>query len=241
RRPAHWLFYLGLFIIGWLPVFNSPYAHYLIIMMPVWAVIAAVSLDSLGERLALLAGRTHWGSRVVVILAALAVVSLCWPARDYYFLSPAGIVAKRYGPANPFVESPHIAGRIRELTGPQDKIFIAGSEPQILFYAKRRGVSRFGGVYGLMMDQPRALEFQRELISELEKERPKVIVAVMTPTSWLCQPTSPTFFVDHLEKMLKEQYVLLGGTVRTGSQARWEEPLRPEDRPDSKLLLYRRK
>jgi hypothetical protein len=228
RRPAHWLFYTGLFIIGWMASFNTPYAHYLIIMMPVWAVIAAAALDSLGSRLA-------------VALTVVMIVALCWPARAYYFLSPAGISAEQYGPLNPFVESPLIARRITELTGPRDKVFIAGTEPQIMFYAKRFGVSRHGGMYGLMIDQPQAREYQRELIGALEKERPPVIAYVRSPRSWFRTVNSPVLIFEYLEKLLRTEYVLLGGTVRHGDRARWEEPLQDESLPACGLLLYRRK
>jgi hypothetical protein len=239
-RPEHWRFYAGLFLVSWFVTSISFYSHYLIIALPFWAVIGAAALDSLAERLALTAGRPRAATLLCGLMTAVLVFSICWPVRNCYLLSPDAVVARLYR-WNPFVEAPLIAKRIAELTGPRDKILITGSEPEILYYAKRQYVSRHGGMYGLMIDQPQALAWQKEMIRELEKERPKIIVLVRSPLSWTRGTKSPTLIIEYLNKMVQEEYDLVGGTLWFGEMARWQEPLAPKDIGFCGLLLCKRK
>src|SRR2546430_16590114 len=50
---------------------------------------------------------------------------------------------------NPFPESVALARLLRDHSTPDDRIFIFGSEPQILFYAGRRSASRYVFLYPL--------------------------------------------------------------------------------------------
>jgi 4-amino-4-deoxy-L-arabinose transferase-like glycosyltransferase len=241
KRPGRWWFYSGLLLISVLSIFTTPLSHYFIMLMPFWAMICAAALDSLIILAVSILRRKEWERGIAFALVALAVISLSWPARGYYFLSPGELVERLYGPRNPFIESPIAARRVAEITSPEDFIFVAGSEEQIYFYAKRMNPSRFSGVYTMMMDQPKALEEQKELIGKLKKHPPRAIVFVRSPISWMITTRSKLLIYEYLEKLLEERYQLLGGTVRQGSKAWWEEPLRKENLGYCGLLLYKRK
>ena len=233
KRPAHWRYYLTLFFLGWLTVYNTPYGHYYVMLMPIWAIISAVSLDS---ALAYVK-RPLW----TIIIPVLLVGSLLWPMGDYYLMSGPQIMTALYSAANPFLEAPLAAKRAAELTTPDESLFVAGSESEIYFYAKRLSSTRFLWMYYLTVDWPKAADYQREMIGELERHQPKVIIVARSRPSWLARSTSPRLITNYLDKLLAEKYILVGGSVRQGAKVEWVEPLRQADVAKCSLLLCLRK
>jgi hypothetical protein len=126
------------------------------------------------------------------------------------------------------------------LTSPNDYVFVAGSEPQILCYAKRFSPTRFVIAYPLMFPTPLAEGYQREAVQDLERHPPAVIVFARADTSWLRQKRTPPVFLAYLEKLLAVHYDRLGGWVADGQSGRWQEPLSDQDLPNSSLVLFRR-
>ena len=240
-RPGRWWFYLGLMIVTWLTIFNAPYDHYFIMLMPFWAIVIAVALDSLAAKTTEMAKKPEWVGATAFALGFLLIFSMIWPVRNYYRLPANDLVTQLYHPLNPFVEAPIVARRVAQLSRPDDRVFIAGSEPEIMYYAKRFSSSRFGGMYGLMMAHPKALAYQKELIGSLEKYPPKLIVFVRSNFSWLREEKSPTLILDYTTKLLREHYEVIGGYVQRDEAAYWEEPLKIENGTSCSLLLFRRK
>lgn len=239
KRPPRFWFYFGLFVVSLATIANTPYGHYYIMLMPFWAAITAVSLDSLISDLAKIFRYPQGQNTFVLFFTFLLLYSMIWPQLKFYTMPPLDLVAQLYGFYNPFVESPIVANQVKRHTKPDDYVFIAGTEQQILYYAKRRTPTRLGGMYGLMMNHPKALAYQRELIDDLEKRKPKVIVFVRSPLSWLRQEKSPKMIFEYLDRLLKNEYKLVGGCIRKKDIAYWEEPLKEENIPFCSMLLYR--
>jgi len=147
-----------------------------------------------------------------------------------------------YGFGNPFIEAKIVADKLKEITTPADKVFIAGSEPEILFYSKRISSSRFNITYPLIIDTPSREEYQKKAISELEKNPPAAIVFSNKEESGLWNNESPKIFIDYLKKLLKDNYILVGGYVQNKSDINqygsWQERV---NETDASLLLYKRK
>ena len=61
-----------------------------------------------------------------------------------------------------------IADQIRRNSRPDDRVFVVGSEPQILFLAGRRSATRYIFFYPLTGDYPDARERQQEAIDEVK-------------------------------------------------------------------------
>lgn len=234
-RPARWWFYLGLLLVGLASVFNTPLGHYYIMIMPFWAIVTAVSLDSLALKFKSRAGVA------ALFMTLLLLVTMLWPVNDWYFMAPNEVSARNYGPLNPFVEAPIVAKRVAELTRPSDYVFIAGSEAEIYYYAKRLAPSQITGTYGMMFETPPAPAMQKQVIGDLEKHPPRVIVWVRSPLSWLVRPKSPRLIFDYLFRVMKERYVLVGGSIRRGAEAFWQEPLRPETYGSCSIKVYKLK
>jgi hypothetical protein len=238
KRPARAGFYLGLLIVSVGSIFITPYAHYYIMVMPIAALICASSFDSLMGQLSGFLNRPKWALLLYPALAALILVSLLWPVRSWYFMPPNEVLTRSYSQLNPFVEAPIVGERVAALTAPDDYIYVAGTEPEILYYSKRVCPARINGVYALMMDNPLAEVYQKELIRDLDHFPPRVIVWVRSPLSWLTRPNSPRLIFNYFAKLLKERYRLVGGTIRQGATAYWQEPLRKETYGNCSLMVY---
>jgi hypothetical protein len=111
---------------------------------------------------------------------------------------------------NPFPESLQIARYLREHTTANDTIAVVGSEPEIYFYAGRTAATSYIYMYGLMENQPFADAMQAEMIRQIEKTRPKYIVMVNTPASWLRSQNSSDLILRWAAGYLPAEYVSVG-------------------------------
>jgi hypothetical protein len=162
--------------------------HYFLLFLPAVALLSGIGFSSIITFLESLARPLRLGG--AVLLAAAILFSWAYGQRQYLFqASPARVARMVYGP-NPFPESLELARYLRENSAPEDRLAVLGSEPQIYFYARRRSASKYLYTYALMEKQPYALEMQREMIEEIEKQSPKFLIWVNISTSWLVQQGS---------------------------------------------------
>ncbi|MBN3033537.1 MAG: hypothetical protein JW873_05520 [Candidatus Saganbacteria bacterium] len=240
RRPAGILFYLGLLIVSLATIFNAPYGHYYIMLMPFWAAVCAVAIDSLAEYFSVSFRQPSRRGFFAAALCSIVLFSMLWPVREWPFLSPEMVTARIYGPLNPFVEAPLVAARVARMTGPDDYIYIAGSEPEICYYAKRLTPVWQAGVYSLMINHPKALAYQQAVIKSLKTHPPKVIAWVRSPLSWLGNSSSPRLLTNYLDELLREHYTLAGGSLRSGTTVGWQDaPLKAETYGFCSIKVYK--
>lgn len=92
---------------------------------------------------------------------------------------PRQLAAGLYN-GNPFVEAEDAGKNITRLCGPDGTVHIVGSEPEILWYARRKGTTRFDIAYPMTLPTPYAAGYQREAVAAVERNRPDVVVFVRT-------------------------------------------------------------
>jgi len=85
---------------------------------------------------------------------------------------------------------------------------VLGSEPEILFYARRRSATGFLYMYPLMEPHRYAVAMHQRMIAELEAVRPEYVVFVAHSFSWLRRPTSRTELLDWWTGRGQSQYDL---------------------------------
>jgi hypothetical protein len=238
KRPPRAWFYLGLLAVALATIYSTPYGHYYILLMPLWAIVSALALDSLAGQIGSSFKRPEWAGKIAIVLMFVILGSMLWPVRNWLFLSPAQVTAKSYGIYNPFIEAPLVAKRVAELTKPDDYVFIAGTEQEILYFAKRLKPMRFSSLYELMLEHPRNLAYQQETIHSLELNTPEVIVWVRSPLSWMAAKSSPELIFNYLDQLLNARYRLVGGAIRQGSTAYWQEPLRRETSGNCTIMIF---
>ena len=179
--------------------------HYFLFVLPSVALAAGAAIHHLTR-----------GLPIRVQLAAplaLASASLAWSIsseRDILFrLTPDEISRVMYG-ESPFPESPAIADYIQQNTPPSARVAILGSEPQILFYARRRSATGFLYMYPLTEQHPFAEQMQRQMIAEIEAADPELLVVVTVPTSWLYHTDAPRLVFDWMNDDVPRRYALEG-------------------------------
>lgn len=238
RRQRVW-FWVGMFLAAWISTGASSHGHYYLVVMPFWALLTAVAINDLA---AWVAAKQKWPlSGLRRALTAAVLLLLCLPDLPWVACSKQEFAAVKAGGENPFIESRAVAGRVAELTAPNDSVFVAGSEPQILCYAKRLSPTRFVIAYPLMIPTPLAEGYQRETVRDLERHPPAVIVLARLGTSWLQQAQSPPVLLEYLENLLVDRYERVGGWVADGQSGHWQEPLPDQDMANSSLVLFRQK
>lgn len=231
-------FWLAMFLVAWLTTNGSGYGQYYLLIMPFWALLAAVALRGLGKRLA---ARIAWPeSRAQLLLTLVALGLVCWPDLHFVTLSHEAFAREKFAGSNPFLESALVAKRVEELTQPNDYVLVAGSEPQILVYSHRFSPTRFIITAPLMIPSPLAAGFQQETIEALREHPPAVIVLARANSSWLMEENSPREFPQFLYQLLNEKYQQLGGYIPDAADGRWEEPMPHDALNHSSLLLFRR-
>jgi hypothetical protein len=109
---------------------------------------------------------------------------------------------------NPFPESVEIGRYIRRTSGPDDRVYIVGSEPQILFYAERASATRYIFFYPLTASYPDVLERQREVMAEVVAARPRYVVWVNLQSSLMRSDETEPHVFDASRRLLGRQYRL---------------------------------
>ena len=165
-------------------------------------------------------------------------------ARKFYFeFSPVEASRIFYG-VNPFPESVRIAEYLRDHTEADDTIAVLGSEPQIYFYSKRHSATGYIYTYELMEPQSYARQMQEEMIQQIESARPKYLIWIGVPASWLQQATSEDLILAWANDYVGKFYDVVGlVNLLSRDQTDYYFDQLPESKPqlDNYILIYRRK
>lgn len=217
--------------------------HYFILALPAIALWTGAGASALHARLFHESSVSHRKIGAVV-LPLLAVLPTGWTERDYLFLqTPNEVSTSIYWP-NPFPESILIGRFVAENTVPGDCIAVLGSEPQICFYAKRRSATGFVYTYPLMERHDYALDMQREMIQEIERAQPKMLVRVNVTLSWMMREGSHLDILTWADRYCAAHYRSVGAVDirREGSRLYWGDDVR-SFRPTGKsfIIVFRRK
>ncbi|MCC6933044.1 MAG: hypothetical protein IT292_07300 [Deltaproteobacteria bacterium] len=236
-RVKNFIFFTVCIIISLVTVFSSPINHYYLLAMPFVVILAALGLVKIVNYLPnKILSRTV---AAVVVVASLVII-----IQPFYKQLVAGQQEQSvwiYGWSNPFYESLALADFIQKNTNPQDKIFIAGSEAQIYYYAKRRSASRFVITYPLKISTPKKFDYQQELLDTLQKEKPKMILLSRSSTSGFPNdPASSRPFVEKFDAFLNANYRLVAGQVQVNpASSYFRENPTPQEIRNSPILLFK--
>jgi 4-amino-4-deoxy-L-arabinose transferase-like glycosyltransferase len=169
----------------------GPYAfgHYFLQVLPPLALMVGGLCHALATR----AGSTGEERRsvaglVAVLALAPAVLtrigSLSVPAEERSF-----DLYKVYGPV-PFAAAQDLGLRLRDSLPGEARLLVVGSEPEILFYARRQSSTRFTISYPLTGDHAATDVMTEEVFAECQAHPPEEIVLCYTPSSFIIGPTA---------------------------------------------------
>jgi hypothetical protein len=245
RTRARAPFLLGLLcfsFLGVLPGFLFR-VHYFILMFPAVSFLCGAAVFVVRRRSwrrsPVAAGIKSAG--LVLVPLGLALVGQEY---IYFRATPVEACQQIYGSENPFVECIDVARYIGEQTEPQDTVAVVGSEPQIYFYSRRRPATGHILTYSLMESQPYAHQFQEQMINQIEAARPKYVVSVNMPYSWLATPASDPTLRSWFARYRQQQLELVAVVERDAAGRAVFVPRKPTDKELAEtpplISVYRR-
>jgi hypothetical protein len=207
--------------------------HYFVLALPAFAVLLGAAVAGLRQALRLPIVENVFRTLPLIFFALAPAWFVYYQSPFYFQLSPIQSCHFNY-PLDPFAETAALADWVRTNSAPDARVAVIGSEPEIYFYARRHSATSFIYTYALMEAQPNALKMQREMISEIESNRPEYLVWVGYGTSWEVRPDSPSAIFDWFGRYANDFYepVARNGGPMTGD-------LRPAFVQE--LVLYRLK
>src|SRR5947207_13440961 len=136
----------------------------------------------------------------ILLLGILPLISL-WTF--LFFYSPADAVRKIY-PGNFFAEMPQFSARIAKVTSPDQRVFVFGAEPELLFYAQRISATRYIFLFPLYGPYRNAHEKQIAAADEIQQAAPAAVVYV--PNDLFFNPASDQYFTEWSLSYLEQHF-----------------------------------
>jgi hypothetical protein len=172
RRQQQSLLYLLLWIttsaVG-VNVSGYFFPHYFQALLPAFSLAAALGASGL-EKARGWAAAPEWRRRAALLgVLALLPAVVIFPFLFRY--TPKEAASLIY-PGNPFAEMPELGQRLAEVTRPEDRVFVFGSEPELLFYARRASATRYIFLFPLFGPYAHAREKQVATALEVTAARP---------------------------------------------------------------------
>ncbi|MEQ1747162.1 MAG: glycosyltransferase family 39 protein [Saprospiraceae bacterium] len=216
--------------------------HYFIVFYPALALLVGIALNFLREWLI----AQNAAALSVLPFGVFAYMLFSGVKRHTEQLfkdNPERLCTRMFGSANPFPESLKIAEFIRTNSKPDDKVAVLGSEPQICFYSNRLPATGFIYTYPLMENQAYSQAMQQEMIAEIEQSKPKFLVYINSPLSWLRKPQSSGAIFEWFNDY-KMQYKLAGIVeISPGKRTvyAWREALETHtEKGETRVSVYER-
>ena len=218
--------------------------HYFILVLPAAAILIAVAITS-AARLLAAKFTARWLSVLpVIVFTAAWGLAIHRNAEVYFKLTPLQACRSFYFPS-PFSEALPVADYLRRHTAPADTIMVFGSEPEIYFEAHRHSASGYIYTYSLMEDQKYWPAMQKQMMQEVEANRPAYVVFVNIYASWLSGHGSPQVvaFRTWMDRYLSSNFEEAGmvEVAEPESHYFWGEEAREHHHPGREIVIYKRK
>lgn len=236
KRPKNFSFYVSLFFISFLTIFSSPMGHYYLQLIPFLTLMITGSLTEIINLF-----KKDQQLLFQILLPMIIICFMIYPIKNQFYLTPEELNVWVYGRVNPFYEATIIGKIVKEKTLTNDYIFVAGSEPEIYFYSQRKSPTRFIITYPLNLNTPFRIKYQKEVVNDLTKKPPKIIVISQKQHSGLWDKNSPRIFLDFLNHLLDNQYQLIGGYFINKETEEWKTKLSDKEIKDCSFLVYQKK
>ena len=194
------------FLAGWLITstigvsasgyFFPHYFQQLLLPLALISVFGALWLSELRP------WRTSWipGALFSLLLALLPLKTL-WP---FWFSYTSADAVRAIYPGNFFSEMPEFAARIAQVTSSEQRVFVFGAEPELLFYAQRVSATRYIFLFPLYGPYRNAREKQIAAADEIQRATPAA--AVYVPNDLFFNPGSDQYFTDWTLSYLEQNF-----------------------------------
>lgn len=238
KARGHVNFHLGLLFFSGLGVSAGLYfrGHYFILLLPAVSLLVGVAVSSAAD----LAEDGRRSLRCFAVAAFVIAFASSVYQEAWFFFRADPISASRYVyPEDPFAEAVEVGRYIQEHSSPSGRIAVLGSEPQIVFYSRRRSATGYLYGYSLTEEQKYAATMQKEAISEIASANPDYLVFAW---DWEIRPRSERAIFAWADRYIAQNYALVGVMkVRDRLQFRSENEIRKTPgNLTGALFLFRR-
>ena len=210
RARSHGTF-VGLFLLfSMLAVCPGLYfrEHYFILMLPAVSLLAGLAVSCATDKLSAWKPSPALSAVPMLIFLAAFVYTIYGQREIFFQMTPLEACRSLYG-ANPFPEALDVARVVRDQTQPGTPLAIIGSEPEIFFYADRPSATGYIYTYELMEPQKYAAIMQNEMIAEIEKAQPQLLIYIDVPLSWLPSEDANMYIFEWFRTYVAQNYRLL--------------------------------
>jgi hypothetical protein len=240
---SHTVFVIGFLVFSFAAVSTGLYfrAHYFVLLLPAVSLLAGIAINRATNLLKSTSITLLPAAPGVIFVIAL-VISAARDSEFFFAKDRISACHQVYG-ANPFPEAPRIADFIRSRALETDEIAVIGSEPEIYFYSHLRSATGFVYMYPLMERVPFAKVMQQELEREVDGAKPRFVVFVAAPSSWLRNIDSDPGIFDWSSKFLANHYRLVGLVDLMGDDTEFhfdDDARNYKPRSSSRVLIYQR-
>jgi 4-amino-4-deoxy-L-arabinose transferase-like glycosyltransferase len=182
-----------------------PLRHYFLQTLPPLCLITGLLLDSVltcRTRFRLVrygvAGIIVAGLIVPMIHARIATAQMTVAERSLWLYGAYGV--------SPFAAAEEMGQYVKQHSRPDDRILIIGSEPEILFYADRRSATRYTIFYPLTGPYADAEAMTREMLEDIRKYPPKMIIVTYCESSFIGGMESLQMIMSQIGSVLSHEY-----------------------------------
>lgn len=203
REPRTWLLILAMVASFWALTPGGFYRpHYFIHLPPIVAIFGALGIIWLSQQVKMPTLK-NWLAPVLLLAAIAQPLAMQYS----YYTAANGIAACKmtYGD-NPFPEAQIMGQYINQSFGPDERMVVVGSEPELYFYAQRKGVNSQLYAYDFMADNAMASELQDSFQADLARTIPPCLVMVNVSASWLTIEASDKGIFDWLNQFVPAYY-----------------------------------
>ncbi len=200
------IFLTAFFILSFLsitPGFRF-YGHYFLLWIPCLAIIgsiaATLSMKYLGKDKGIIAA---------ICVLAIGVLIHFNSYKDYYANTSPAMLMRDVYQANPFYETKVLSDFIATKSQPNDQLLVLGTEAQMNFYTGLKSPTRHVSMLFLGKKMPKASQWQKETILAAETAKPRFIVQVNVPTSWMFKSDSDQSILEWAFPYLQQNYKLI--------------------------------
>jgi 4-amino-4-deoxy-L-arabinose transferase-like glycosyltransferase len=200
--------------------------HYFILVLPTLGLLSGIA-----TRRALRLLRHDRSVELLLAGAILLVFVIACGAElvgnglIWFAESPKECVRQTYGTPL-FSAAMEAAQLVRSNTAVTDRVAVVGSEPEIYFYAHRRSATGYIYTYPLVEAHSYAKKMQAEMISEIERSAPKLLIYVADPLSWMPRPNTEHRIFDWVLEYWKAHYELVATIDTSGEKEEEADPER---------------
>lgn len=241
------LFLILFFAFGFLTICPGLYfrQHYFITWIPSIILLAVTLHQWIANKIFNEESDAFSYTFAIAAIPLIVVIMSFSKNKPYWFTKPLSTLSKEIYGSNPSIESEEIGRYINKNTTKDQKIAILGSEPQIMVYADRLSATGYIYTYGMMEPHAYNVKMQEEMISEIEKNKPEIIVFVKVGLSWSERPDSPRKIFEWMPKYVDSRYDVVGLVEIYGDKKGeyyWDDAAKgKQPQSDQHLVVFKKK